>query len=196
MVLQNCIRCGKSFTTQKSFIKNGEGRFCSRKCAGKYRFETGISSLRYFISNKKENTNLIEEDKKCNICGSIEMMRNNTLKQIEEGRLYRSNTLIERKIEDLLKFKKIDFKHQYKLGYWCFDFFIPPNILIEADGDYWHGNPEKFKELNNTQLRNLQNDKRKTEYASRMNYNLVRFWEKDIKNRWSMVEGTDINSGE
>ncbi len=119
---------------------------------------------------------------------TIAKMRDNTLKQIEEGRLYRSNTNIEMIVENFLVQNKIQFKHQYKLGYWCFDFFIPNNKLIEVDGDYWHANPLFFSELNHTQLKNVKNDKRKTEYARSRGYILTRFWENDIVNSFENVK--------
>lgn len=119
---------------------------------------------------------------------TIDRMRRNTLKQIENGKLYRSNTYIEKKVKEFLTEQKIEFKHQYLLGYWSYDFFIPKNNLIEIDGNYWHGKPGLYKNLNGTQIKNIQNDKRKTEYAMQKGYTLKRFWESDINNKWEIVK--------
>jgi len=111
----------------------------------------------------------------------INQMRSMALKQFTEGKTPKADTSIEKRLKGLLEELGVPFKHQYVFGYWSYDFFVKPNILIEVDGDYWHANPSTFKQLNNTQIKNLQNDKRKTDYASARGYKLVRFWESDIK---------------
>lgn len=118
----------------------------------------------------------------------INQMRDYTLKQIEEGRLYRSNTRIENVIKEFLASHKIQFKHQYRLGYWSFDFFIPDNKLIEVDGDYWHANPMFFQKLNTTQVKNIRNDEHKANYAQKIGYSLIRIWENDINHNWTQVQ--------
>ena len=40
-----CRDCGSTFKTTKSTVENGRGKFCSRKCLGKYRSKHGIKSL-------------------------------------------------------------------------------------------------------------------------------------------------------
>ena len=90
---------------------------------------------------------------------------------------------------DILTGLGIEFTHQYEVDGFDYDFHIPSrNILIEVDGDYWHGNPEKFSELNNMQRKNKGLDKLKTIHAERHNYTLQRFWETDIvNNRFEVV---------
>ncbi len=58
------------------------------------------------------------------------------------------------------------------------------SFLIEVDGDYWHSNPEKFKDkkLTPTQKHNLFVDKLKDQYAGMHCVPLVRIWENDIRN--------------
>jgi len=59
-------------------------------------------------------------------------------------------------------------------------------LLIEADGDYWHVNPIKYNESNiltETQQKNVENDKFKNKLAKDKLYNLIRFWESDIKKK-------------
>lgn len=67
--------------------------------------------------------------------------------------------------------------------YKIYDCYIPKyNLLIEADGDYWHGNPDYYSELNDTQLKNKQNDLFKNKLAKKFGYSLVRIWEHEINN--------------
>lgn len=39
----------------------------------------------------------------------------------------------------------IIYKPQYTIGKYRADFFVEPNIVIECDGDRWHGSDEKVK---------------------------------------------------
>lgn len=70
-----------------------------------------------------------------------------------------------------------------------YDFFLPDyNIIIEVDGDYFHGNPELFEEMNKMQKRNIKNDKYKDMLARGLGYQLERVWENDLKNNYEQVK--------
>ena len=49
------------------------------------------------------------------------------------------DTDIEKELEDWLVEKHIPYEKQEPIGsFTLVDFFIPPNICLYADGDYWH----------------------------------------------------------
>lgn len=115
---------------------------------------------------------------------SFELMREGLKKMKQSG--------IEVKIAKLLLDNNIKFETQYDVYYEenkfkTYDFYlIDFNLLIEADGDYWHVNPIKYSEKNiltETQKRNVQNDKFKDKLAKDKGLNLIRFWETDIKKK-------------
>lgn len=90
-------------------------------------------------------------------------------------------------IENNIKYKKqyrIYFKNENgKLKFRSYDFYlINENVLVETDGDYWHGNPNFFKKLNETQIKNVKNDIFKNELAKNKNIKLIRIWENEILN--------------
>jgi very-short-patch-repair endonuclease len=62
-----------------------------------------------------------------------------------------------------------------------YDFHIHnTNTLLEIDGDYWHGKDgakQKYKKYLEVQ----ENDKFKTQLAKDNGYNVIRFWESEIK---------------
>lgn len=62
--------------------------------------------------------------------------------------------------------------------------YFKPDLLIEIDGDYYHGNPLKYKknELSPMQKHNQKVDKMKTYWAGINCITLLRFWEYDIHN--------------
>lgn len=98
----------------------------------------------------------------------------------------KADTTIEKKIANILSNNNIQFKKQYRIYivgrvYKQYDFFLPKNnLLIEADGDYWHGNPVIYKQLNEMQETNYENDLVKNKLATERGYILLRYWETDI----------------
>jgi len=64
-----------------------------------------------------------------------------------------------------------------------FDEFIEPNILIEVNGDYWHGNPLRFPIVKQDHRQTLtrKRDKTKAAWAKKHGYNLCVIWENEIK---------------
>lgn len=94
----------------------------------------------------------------------------------------------EIKIQNFLKKLNIDFiSHKYiteiKHRYQC-DLFIPSmNLIIEIDGDYWHGNIKnpKFKTLNEHQIKAIEKDKIRTKELREKGFKVLRLWESDIE---------------
>jgi G:T-mismatch repair DNA endonuclease (very short patch repair protein) len=83
---------------------------------------------------------------------------------------------VDYEIEKSLKYK-FSWKH-YDIG------LIDYPILIEVDGNYWHGEEETRKKqgrANFTQYKNKQNDAIKNWLAKKNGYKLIRIWEKEIK---------------
>ena len=101
------------------------------------------------------------------------------------------NTKIELKIAQLLLENNIKFETQYEIYYkdWrlkAYYFYLKDfNLLIEADGDYWHGNLNKYNEidLDEIQKASKENDIFKNNLAKDMGYNIIRFWETDINKK-------------
>lgn len=59
--------------------------------------------------------------------------------------------------------------------------------IVEADGDWWHANPEFMRERKITKLHSIQKkmirlDKAKNIYLKNHEWKLLRFWERDIYN--------------
>ena len=85
---------------------------------------------------------------------------------------------------------KIDYHFQFFMCLKSYDFKIKgKNILIEIDGDYWHGNPNTkyhFYDYKKVQ----DNDKLKEEIAKENGFKLFRFWESDIKQNSNIIVNT------
>ncbi len=108
----------------------------------------------------------------------IEKIRNARLKQIFPKR----NTNIELILFDILKTLKINAKKQIPIKGICqSDAFIEPNIILFADGDYWHCNPRFYpKPETEAQAKNLKKDMRQNDLLIKEGYIVKRFWEHDL----------------
>lgn len=110
---------------------------------------------------------------------------------IREKRAYQVtpvfDTSIEIKIQNLLKQLGIEyFTHHFisdiEHKYNC-DIFIPSTkTIIECDGDYFHANPEfyKEKELREKQLKQKEFDRLRNKELQEKGYNVIRIWENKI----------------
>lgn len=98
---------------------------------------------------------------------------------------------IETIVCDYLNSLGIIFDYSAILASYQYDFIIRgKRILIEVDGDYWHGIPEMYnldglngkKKLNKIQLKKKERDKEKEEWAISRGFKIIRIWEKEIQN--------------
>lgn len=79
-------------------------------------------------------------------------------------------TKIERLLQWVLSKNGIEFNAQYPLlGKYLADIFIKPNIVVEADGDYWHSSPKA-----------VAKDKKRDDELTASGYIVIRFREKEI----------------
>lgn len=99
----------------------------------------------------------------------------------------------EIKLEEFLKQNNIEYDYSCIMGSKerCFqyDFIIRHRrILIEVQGNYWHGHPDMYnedgtdgkKKLNYTQRKNIERDKLKEQFAIEKNFKLIYIWESEI----------------
>lgn len=116
---------------------------------------------------------------------SEEMKRKYRLKRV--GWVFpNKDSSIEIRIQNFLKDLKIEFFKHYHISeieraYQC-DIFIKPNIIIECDGDYWHGNENnpKFKVLNERQIKQRELDFKRDVELIKKGYKVIRLWESYI----------------
>lgn len=104
-------------------------------------------------------------------------------------------TTIEQKIAQLLDKNKISYERQFCLHGFYYDFLIPSiKTIIECDGDYWHGNPEKYEVLSEIQKHHKQRDRLKTHIAKKHDFTLLRFWENQINDEIEGVENEILSN--
>ncbi len=165
----NCEVCGKERAVSPTQLKLN-ARFCSVKCASLILNKPGI---RHKVS--------------CELCGKISEVLPSRVKQgirfcshscrsifnLTHG-AFISPTSIELILYKTLEVLKVKFEKQYPMPQagTIPDAYIPSlNLVLYADGDYWHTLPKQAK-------RDKVQDKRLAE----LGYKVCRFSEKDLKN--------------
>jgi len=106
------------------------------------------------------------------------------VKGVYDG-VFRSPTSIEIAVSEALDGLAVIHICQFrppKCGY-VFDEFVPPLLLIEVHGTYWHSDPRSYDkgQLTAIQLDRCERDQRKARWAVEHGYRLAVFWEADIR---------------
>lgn len=169
-VSTSCSHCGTEYKVKPSAIKNGDGRFCSHKCASTYHYYDGVGEKMHrgcdeYYKTPRGKAIAIENGKRAS-------------KLLADG----YKTSIELALESELTRRGIEFNAQktYKLG--IADVFIEPNIYVFADGDYWHaynavqGNAKPTEK----QAKQIAKDRQQTNYLKASGNVVFRFWEHEI----------------
>lgn len=126
---------------------------------------------------KKDKINKVSKEKK--------VIKKTTQKKHWHPK-YGTSKLEEDFAKEFLDKLGVEYVYQYEakdIGRF-YDFFIPKsNLIIEVDGDYWHGNPEKYddSELKRHQIRAQRVDEYKNKWALLHGIPILRIWESDIR---------------
>lgn len=73
-------------------------------------------------------------------------------------------------------------------GRFCVDAVLTDiDLVIQFDGDYWHGNPDKFPEPSKLQKKRMHLDRSQDMYLKKCGFSILRIWECDINGDPSKV---------
>jgi G:T-mismatch repair DNA endonuclease (very short patch repair protein) len=193
-----CQKCGKSF------IRDNwkEYKYCSKECSflctcfkkGLIHTDKWFKAMKELKGEKnhfygKKHTK--ETKKLMSISHQETYIKNPELRNVlrayrKKQRFPLRNTKPELQFQNFLEQLGIEFyTHKYIEGmyqkYRC-DIFIPTfNLVIEVDGNYFHGNPTQFKIFNDKQLYQIKRDKENTLKLKSLGYKVLRIWESEIK---------------
>lgn len=110
-------------------------------------------------------------------------------KLLKRKQKYIKTSKVERKFGRLLTKYNIKYKKQYKLNNKFYDYYLPEyHLLVEIDGNYWHGNTNYYPILNRMQRNSKINDHKKNMIAKVHGYKLLRLWEHETKNEHKCIK--------
>lgn len=201
-VVVTCCYCQETFSKKKHKVR--EMNFCKKECSTQWSSENNNLQVSkecvtckkpYVVSKSRENT-AKNCSKKCHTVWLSEYyfktekgkehLRANGIKS-HLNRKY-SDTRPERILREALESKNIEFISQYPMyDKFIVDFYLPKeNIVIEVNGDYWHGNPlfygngEDLKPLTDKQIKQKKKDKSRKAYLEKCGHEFHVLWENDI----------------
>ena len=104
---------------------------------------------------------------------------------------------LETKIQDELNMLNVSYTRQFYIGRKIFDFKLEnTKILIEIQGDFWHANPNKYKEedILNHPLKKVsaksiwEKDLIKKQMAEKLGYKVIYIWEEEINKSENLTD--------
>ena len=175
-----CLNCGQKFYVSPNRVE--QAKYCSWECRTEHM--TGDNHPTWQGGGI---------ECKCEVCGKVFKLYKHEIKD-GGGKCCSRKCLnkwygkpenmtdIEKKVYDVLNDTNIEFETQKQVNRYRFDFYLPDyNLIIEADGDYWHGNPDVFDNLNKKQKERSEIDKQRDIWCKNKGYNIERIWGSDIK---------------
>ena len=191
-------KCGCGNYTEISYV--GEAHFCSYLLGHNAKTHNNWGNNEKAISNSSETRRkqyksgereqwnkgktwketYTDED----IKRLTKIQREKIYRMLTEGGFSLSSKIEKEFIEKCIKPLGIKFTTQHyikDLHHYC-DVYIPEkNVVIEFQGDYWHGNPKKYEkeELSEFQLEKVKKDESLREYCKNNGIRLVEIWESD-----------------
>lgn len=190
-----CDQCGKNIYQSKAQYEKAKNHFCSKECANEYQKRNKIeftcktcgkkfyrspswitNRAGYYCSlecrNKDEswqlkshiNANVVQSERKG--LNNLEKAGNNLLREI--GIDFINQKLIAKKF--------------------LVDVYIPSkNIVIQWDGNYWHGKNLKYSQMDHRQQKRNRLDKSQDAYMKKLGIKVLRFWEDEVYKKRSEV---------
>jgi len=176
-----------------------EGEYSCIKCDKKFKANTSLRAHKAscnFSDSKKVATicetcgKIFDNAKSAKMHSSIKhvssekyLERNRKLSAARSNHSFRLDSVAEIKFFEDIKGIFHDAVRSYQIigsGH-VYDIFIPSEmILIEFDGDYWHGNPKKYS-LSQRMKQQYCIDKTHTEFACKADYGIVRVWQSESR---------------
>lgn len=203
-----CLECGNKFKSRKkdrNFVSGKKRMFCSQECNRSSQYRKKKLS-EFVVGNKNPfcRNDVKEKIKQTKFKEYGDENYNNPKKQKQTVYdRYGTNCAFFRKSNGkrITSIQKTVFnyiKHRYKSAkieetlsdvLISVDIYIPDKkVVIETDGDYWHMNPNKYKEddynksTHKTAKETWEYDKKRTEILRDAGYKVISIWETDIKN--------------
>ena len=179
-VTLTCKLCGKPFEAKPCHVRKGYRKFCSKKCmyaathtathpSGKDhpRWKGGLTATTCKLCHKPFSVRPDQVKR-----GVGRFCSRSCSSMWTKAHMRKAMTTIELAVVMELARREVEHQPQYPIpaARTVVDVFIPPNICVYADGDYWHSS-----------IKVKQRDAKQDEDLLRLGYQVYRFREADIR---------------
>lgn len=192
-ISKRCGFCGKELFVRPSLLKTIN--YCSKECFDKYQSRNKIKLVCKMCGKKFYRSPSWLKEKKGYYC-SIEC-RNKDKEWAKKSHI-KANLIqchkkglnkLELKGNEILDKLNLDYETQYLINdKICVDVFIPKyNLIIQWDGNYWHGKNIPYEKLDKRQKQRVDLDKSQDAYLKKCGYSILRFWEDEVYRKENYV---------
>jgi len=194
----SCKQCGTIFYASKNRLP--VANFCSTKCHNLYQGRNKVTlSCKVCKTDYKISKSYLDFGNRtyCSMkCRDNDLDRNKMLIKMNQKQQEGGETIIEKLGYAILDELGFPYTKQHLLfNKFCVDAFVESkNLVIQFDGDYWHGNPEKFKTLDARQAKRKRLDLSQDAYIKKAGKNIIRFWGSEIQNNPEKVKSALISA--
>lgn len=182
-----CEQCGVSFSVPQSVAytqsRSGGRKYCSRKC-------------KVEASKGKRGGRWAKIECLCGTCGKT-ILRNRSqirtanycsnsclsISTVRKQALGKRQTWIETALYSTLDKLDIPYEPQAYVGRFAVDALLAGGIVVECLGDFWHCNPDVYRDGPACQIQRdvVAKDHRRNLWFAAHGYRVVHLWEADIK---------------
>lgn len=183
----SCDHCGtKVYRNRKSLdLTKNKNHFCSTTCANIFQGRNKDTVICKTCSKDFQASNSHHR-----IYCSIDCRNNDEdwiVKACLGGNIAQQNKKGPNKLEIMGSFllKKYEYEFQEQVliaNKFLVDILLPNNIIVQWDGDYWHGYHTHLKDgiPNKRQKERMCRDKSQDLYMTKCGYKILRFWEHEV----------------
>ncbi len=183
-VMKKCEWCGKSYYVTKHRVE--KSRFCSKECSNnwqarnKIRFVCLVCGKDFFVSKSilsqrtPKYCSIKCRDNDPNYIGYIA----GNMAQMDKKGLNK----LEKCGNEILDDISVNYQYQALIeNKFLVDVLIPEyKIVIQWDGDYWHGYNKDINTVNDRVRKRMLLDKSQDAYMKECGYHILRFWEHEV----------------
>lgn len=185
---RKCDNCGKEIYVRACMLKSHKNHFCGSKCSNEYQGRNKVGFIckvcgKEFKWSPSRVTNGKHNPKYCSIkCRNDDPDWDGHIKANLAQQNKKKLNSIEKIGHEILNNLEEDFKEQVLIeGKFIVDAFIPScGIIVQWDGDYWHGYGKSIDEVEDRVANRMKLDKSQDAYMKKCGYTILRFWEHDL----------------
>lgn len=177
---RKCIECGDKFYVPQS---RSDAKFCSSECHNEWQCQK-VKMQCSVCGGTKKVSPVFGDRKYCSIdCRDKDPENKQRLLRMRVKQQSDNPNKFERDCYSYLDKNSIDYEPQYIIGdKFCVDAYIKSeDVAIQFDGDYWHGNPERYDDLDDRQRKRVALDKSQDAYMEACGIRVVRIWQSEFK---------------
>lgn len=189
--LKPCTLCGKSVYIHKHRL-NQEVFFCSLKHHNQYQRRTKKSYACKVCAREFQKSPSFGKRGQVKYCSQLCYHSDpNTRARLIQMNVEQQRQVVnklERQGYALLDSLGFEYKAQHLIaGKFCVDALVENKIVVQFDGDYWHGKPDRFPTPDMRQRRRIALDASQDAYLKKCGFKVVRIWESDLKRKANEV---------